>query len=105
VTFVDAQRGWVVGNGYGLGGTILHTTDAGLHWVEQDSYYGYPLYGVCFTDALTGWVVGGIVDELGGTYIRAIEHTSDGGASWQGQLEQYDHRPLFAVHFADAGQG
>ena len=43
VFFTDTQTGWVVGHGYSLGGTILHTEDGGLTWEEQEPDYGYRL--------------------------------------------------------------
>jgi photosystem II stability/assembly factor-like uncharacterized protein len=100
VCFVDVATGWVVGS------VILHTTDAGVNWIEQNSYYDYPLYGVSFLDSDLGWAVGGFVGgSFGDTYIRVIEHTTDGGATWTGQLEQYDERPLQDVTFVDANHG
>jgi photosystem II stability/assembly factor-like uncharacterized protein len=105
VCFVDAQTGWVVGHGYSLGGTILHTQDGGQHWAEQTPAYGEALKSVCFVDPNNGWTVGGFVDEFSGTYIRVIEHTADGGATWTGQLYQYEHEPLVTIHFVDVNNG
>jgi photosystem II stability/assembly factor-like uncharacterized protein len=81
VAFVDAQRGWVVGDGF-----ILHTTDGGTTWVQQTippwpadaSQYGSPwsMFAVSFVDAMHGWAVG----NLGATLA-----TADGGAHWVSQ--------------------
>jgi photosystem II stability/assembly factor-like uncharacterized protein len=105
VSFVDTQTGWVVGHGWSLGGTILHTTDAGEHWIEQESYYDYEFHSVFFLDASTGWAVGGYVDYLGSNHKRIVEHTSDGGNTWYGQHSQSYRYPLSSVHFVDANNG
>jgi photosystem II stability/assembly factor-like uncharacterized protein len=106
VFFISPQVGWVVGSGTSLGGTILHTTDGGETWNEQVPDLGEPFHGVDFVDADHGWAVGGFVGgTFGDTYIRTIEHTADGGATWSGQLYQYNEKPLASVSFVDADNG
>jgi len=53
--FIDENNGWAVG----AGGTILHTTNGGDTWSEQDSGTDNtpPLLGVHFVNATTGWVM------------------------------------------------
>jgi photosystem II stability/assembly factor-like uncharacterized protein len=81
LTFLDAQRGWVVGGA----GAIMHTTDGGATWVRQRVTDGERLWGrkviippnllrVTFVTAQEGWVVG-----AEGTLL----HTRDGSASWR----------------------
>jgi photosystem II stability/assembly factor-like uncharacterized protein len=55
VTFVDGERGWIVGNL----GTILHTADGGRTWTVQETPVDQELRGVDFIDAKHGWAVGG----------------------------------------------
>lgn len=105
VHFVDTETGWVVGHGWSLGGTILHTTDAGMTWVEQEPDSDYEFMKVYFVDALHGWAVGGFVDLYGSNHRRVIEHTSDGGDTWEGQHWQSYRYPLVSVHFADVSNG
>ncbi len=62
--------GWAVGKF----GRILHTSDAGKNWAEQNSGTRKPLTSVSFSDEFHGFAVGG-----GG----AILATADGGRSWQ----------------------
>jgi hypothetical protein len=57
----------------GFEGTILRTTDGGLHWTMQTSGTTRDLYGVSFIDANTGIVVG-----TDGTILR----TTTGGVTW-----------------------
>lgn len=70
VAFVDARRGWAVGER----GLLLSTTNGGREWSRQESNVGVDLSDVKFLDARTGWAVG-----TQGTII----HTTDGGAHWQ----------------------
>lgn len=105
VCFVDAQQGWVVGYGWSLGGTILHTADGGMNWTVQYPDNGYELNSVHFIDSDTGWAVGGYVDFFGSNHKRVIEHTADGGATWSGQYWENHARPFNSVYFTDTQNG
>ncbi len=89
VFFIDHDTGWVAGNK----GTILHTTDGGLHWVQQKSgdaaYYFQKIY---FINSKAGWAMGCRVND-GWTGI--ILHTEDGGNHWKA------HHTLAHVWFGD----
>jgi photosystem II stability/assembly factor-like uncharacterized protein len=91
VAFVDAQRGWAVGEG----GTIVATTNGGATWTPQDSGTTAILRGVAFVDAQRGWTVGD-----NGTILV----TTDGGVSWTAQI-QGTTWPLYDVVFLDAQRG
>ncbi|MBW1856177.1 MAG: hypothetical protein JRJ00_16160 [Deltaproteobacteria bacterium] len=52
-SFVDDTTGWVVG----IKGTIIHTTDGGKSWNEQESGTEKNIFSVSFTDAQNGWGV------------------------------------------------
>ncbi|MCZ6574991.1 MAG: YCF48-related protein [Gammaproteobacteria bacterium] len=72
VHFVDAERGWAVGDG----GTVLATTDGGRTWSVRDAGTTAALWSVDFVDAERGWAVGD-----GGTVLA----TTDGGRTWTAQ--------------------
>jgi photosystem II stability/assembly factor-like uncharacterized protein len=73
LAFVDNNLEWVVGGRFGSGdGVILHTTNDGNDWNEQESGVTRYLTSVFFTNELTGWAVG----ENG-----TILHTTNGGVS------------------------
>ncbi len=91
VQFVDANRGWVVGDE----GTILATRDGGANWQAQRIGAEGWLSSVHFVNATTGWAVG----EDG-----IILATRDGGATWQAQRSGTTSR-LQSVHFVDATAG
>jgi photosystem II stability/assembly factor-like uncharacterized protein len=69
ICFPDRTHGTAVG----APGLILHTTDAGLTWVQQYSGVSVYLYAVEFLDTLNGYAVGD-----GGTILT----TTNGGLSW-----------------------
>jgi photosystem II stability/assembly factor-like uncharacterized protein len=58
--FVDAENGWLIGScfpdGYDSWGVVLHTTDGGETWVQQDSGVGELSSEVWATDAQHAWV-------------------------------------------------
>ncbi|RME28296.1 MAG: hypothetical protein D6806_03130, partial [Deltaproteobacteria bacterium] len=81
VDFADSLNGWAVGGG--TAGIILHTTDGGQSWAEQQvpsGQYGAADYvtSVAATDQNHAWAVGNI-----GEGNPMVLFTTDGGASWQ----------------------
>ena len=90
-SFVDDTTGWVVG----IKGTIIHTTDGGKSWNDQESGTEKNIFSVSFVDAQNGWTVG----EFG-----TIIHTADGGENWEFQSKGID-KMLNSVCFVDARNG
>ena len=91
LSFVDEQRGWMVG----FGSDVYHTEDGGEHWKKQSTPTGRSLHSVFFVDPQHGWAVGD-----GGTILR----TSNGGREWSlcaGQI----NANLLDVFFFDASHG
>jgi len=98
VDFPDPEHGFAVGDR----STLLRTRDGGRTWeahevpislvgVRADASLAISdtiYYGVDFTDARTGWIVG----EYGN-----IRHTTDGGETWDAQ-----HGSLLGGAFRDA---
>lgn len=88
VSFADKLHGWVSGDE----STLLWTDNGGETWsvtrievsqvgLSEDTMLAVPdliYYGIQFTDAQNGWMVG----EYGN-----IRHTSDGGKTWDSQHE------------------
>lgn len=70
-----------VGNamiGVGLHGLIQRSTDQGRTWRQLDSPVSSDLVQVRFRDERNGWIVG---------HDAVVLHTSNGGDSWQVQLD------------------
>jgi photosystem II stability/assembly factor-like uncharacterized protein len=54
VKFVDTTEGWAAGTE----GVLLHTTDAGAHWMVESSGTSHALQRLFFIDRNHGWAVG-----------------------------------------------
>ena len=91
VSFPTAQMGWACGRL----GTIVHTSDGGASWHDQNSNTPFTLTGISFPDASNGWVVGD-----GGIIL----HTSDGGENWSKQNCPFE-RYLMDVQFVNRKKG
>lgn len=71
VFFLDAQRGWAVGER----GRVWSSSDGGEHWQRLPDLSGYSLTQVVFSDADNGWAL---------TDVRArLARSRDGGRSWE----------------------
>jgi photosystem II stability/assembly factor-like uncharacterized protein len=85
VYFPDSLHGYVVGDI----DNIFQTTDGGNTWIDKSIYNtGFNLYAVCFTDPLTGTVLGNKNGQTG-EFLR----TTNGGESWS------DITTNLCVHF------
>lgn len=76
VHFVDALRGWAVGQMAGMefAGVVLSTTNGGAQWTPySEIFFNTALGGVDFVNAQSGWAVGDL-----GTLLS----TTNGGSTW-----------------------
>jgi photosystem II stability/assembly factor-like uncharacterized protein len=100
VHFIDADRGWAVGDR----GVIWHTSDGGRNWKLQNSSVTCRLEAVQFLDADNGFAIGGwtqpYTHETHGVALR----TRDGGKTWQ-NTPDLTLPGLRHVRFFDARQG
>jgi len=98
-SFIDADRGWAVGEVADGGGSLVQrTTEGGRTWeVLYADGAGFPLTDVAFTDALHGWAV-----SSSGTLVGSIIATVDGGRTW---VEQFGAGPMEFVDFTDSLHG
>ena len=90
VDMVSSTEGWAVGEG----GVILHTTDGGVTWTQQNSGTTQQLNAVSFKDASRGLAVGNV-----------LLYTTDGGQSWLQGSSTVPLGTLYNVEFADANTG
>jgi photosystem II stability/assembly factor-like uncharacterized protein len=87
VAFADANNGWALSQHLWYNGSewtgILHTTDGGETWAQQNvgllGNYGFS--GVTFADANNGWAVGTRTISQDST-CSIILHTANGGEVW-----------------------
>ncbi len=95
ISFADPLNGWAVG----FFGTLLHTTDGGQRWTQQDSAVigDTTLLGVDAVSPSVAWVAG-----TGGFVAR----TTDGGRTWQRETISTNALNSFpAVAFLDRDHG
>jgi len=115
IHFVNDQIGFAVGSFGGdsiyTGTSVVKTTDGGASWqrvafeAEGQTIFGH-FYGVFFTDADHGWVVGDLPQ--GGQSYSAVFRTNDGGRSWyrqRGPIGAFQYRKLTEVGFVDGNHG
>lgn len=95
VYFTNPNLGWAVG----ISNTILHTTDGGTNWLDQDPPPSVNYYSVYFTDGQTGHAVGATVGGSG-----RIGHTTDGGTNWD-TISATNAYSLWSVFFIGANIG
>jgi len=91
VHFTDQFNGWISG----VTGLVLHTSDGGQNWIEQDTPPNNVYYSVYFTDSQNGWACG---------FAGKIIHTSDGGETWESQVSGVN-TDLYDVFFIDENIG
>jgi photosystem II stability/assembly factor-like uncharacterized protein len=83
VTFLDADRGWAVGDR----GVVWHTADGGRNWQQQRSGIACRLEAVQFLDANNGWIAGGWTQPYTHETHGVVLRTRDGGRTWQSMSE------------------
>ena len=76
---VSVDSAWAVGDR----GLILATNDAGKHWEIQRQRSDAIHYGVCFSDELTGYVVGGTIEPYSHRSSGVVLTTINGGKTWE----------------------
>lgn len=99
VRFIDSQTGWV-GGSY-MGATVLlKTTNAGNNWIQQTVPTTKWIIGLCFTNSLTGYIVGGSDVPLSTMAMK----TTNGGINW---YNMNTSSPFFLidVFFTDSNNG
>jgi photosystem II stability/assembly factor-like uncharacterized protein len=99
VTYGSASDVWAVGTG----GTILHSTDAGLTWAAQQSGTLDDLASVSFADAQHGWACGPLPWLAQGPSVVLM--TSNGGTSWIDRTPAGLTKSLTDVSFVDDQHG
>ncbi len=100
VTFLDAQRGWAVGDR----GAIWQTHDGGRNWRVQTSPADCRWEDIVFVDDKNGWIAGGRVEPGTLKTQGMLLRTRDGGQSWM-QLPIPTLPILKRVAFADELHG
>ncbi|RPH96477.1 T9SS C-terminal target domain-containing protein [candidate division KSB1 bacterium] len=97
VSVAGIQCAWIVDDA----GIVMHSSDGGLSWTQQDVPVQIGWATLTFVDSLYGWVAGGIANP-GENGI--IIHTSNGGRDWIQQTGGINHF-IRDVDFVDRNHG
>ena len=100
IFFLDADRGWAVGDR----GVLLRTSDGGRNWQLSDSPVNCRLESVHFVDEAHGWAVGGWTHPYTHQTTGVVLATRDGGQRWE-RVPHLSVPMLTRVHFQDRNQG
>ena len=97
IQFVSKAVGFIVGTG----GLFMSTSDGGINWavnyIMPDSS-GFSYGDFCFVNENEGWVPG---RKEGRNYgIGLIMHTTNGGKTWEKQLETFTNIQTQAKYFS-----
>ena len=95
VFFTDSNTGYIVTQL----GTIIKTTDGGITWVYQIKQVQPFLFSIYFTDASTGFAVGGTGNSGNNPSDMKILKTTDGGITWLPTTSGLSSGVLSAIHF------
>lgn len=89
IYFVSPEMGWAAGVDLAQNGLLLKTTDAGENWVVSRIGVNQIPMTIFFADSETGWMGGATPasgDDEGAGGPSVILGTTDGGRTWQPQL-------------------
>lgn len=82
IFFIDENNGWAVGDAFLQSDIkIIHTTDGGKNWTEQNSNTNVDLESIFFVNPNNGYSAGGNFLTTGKSR-GAIIKTQDGGENW-----------------------
>jgi photosystem II stability/assembly factor-like uncharacterized protein len=98
-SFVDTLNGWAIGDS----GVVVHTSNGGLSWSEQNSKIKEYMVSVFFYNKRIGWALGwGLCENFYGTYILK---TTNGGVDWDTSRYSVPDTYIRTIHFMDSLNG
>lgn len=104
VDFVNDQTGWAAATNTN---SIYYTTNGGATWSESGPFEDdITIQAISFTDEHHGWAFG--YSWRDGLAFAVVNHTSDGGVTWQRQMEyalEDNHYVFWGGTFIDDQNG
>jgi photosystem II stability/assembly factor-like uncharacterized protein len=97
--FADSLTGWVAGDS----GLIIHTTNGGLDWIEQQSNTNNNIKDIFFLDENWGWAISW--NEFTSPIGTVILSTSNGGDEWTTELYRDENVFMNSIYFLDTLNG
>lgn len=97
--FADSLNGWVAGDS----GLIIHTTNGGEEWIEQQTNTNSNIKDIFFLDENRGWAVAW--NEFIPPTGTSILSTTDGGENWSLELYREENVFMNSIYFLDTLNG
>lgn len=86
IQFVSSTEGWISA----IGGSLLHTTDAGSNWsvvtpFPNDTVWSFsdPDFNMSFINPSTGWIMKSLGSGFDDAHGAVVYKTTDGGSVWE----------------------
>ncbi len=96
--FIDTINGWAIGDS----GTIIHTSNSGVNWVQQQSgIVNYAIDDIFFVNQRLGWALANDFFYAGTMMLR----TSNGGLNWTGSRYPDSTLVFNTIYFLDSLNG
>jgi len=97
--FADSLTGWVAGDS----GLIIHTTNGGMDWIEQQSNTSNNIKDIFFLDDNRGWAIAW--KEFTPPIGTIILSTSNGGEDWNTDLYREENVFMNSIYLLDTLNG
>ena len=97
--FVDSLYGWAVGDS----GTIIHTSDGGENWIDQDSKSENEIVDVFFLNRNLGWASSW--NNSSYPFGTILLKTTNGGYSWSSELFREENLFMNTILYLDSLKG
>ncbi len=99
VCFVDSLYGWIAGDS----GVILHTTDGGSTWMQQDTHAANDVEDLFFLNRNLGWA--STFNYTSVPYGTILLKTTNGGNTWVSQPFPKENIFVTCILFTDSLHG
>jgi photosystem II stability/assembly factor-like uncharacterized protein len=97
--FIDSLRGYVAGDS----GLILHTSNGGTSWIQQQSNTDRNIIDIFFLNEDLGWGVAWSESVL--PFATFIINTTDGGENWTVSQFRPENILMYSIYFVDSLRG
>jgi len=97
--FADSLTGWIAGDS----GLIIHTTNGGLDWIEQQTNINSNIKDIFFLDDNNGWAIAW--KEFTPPIGTIMLSTTNGGDEWTTELYRDENVFMNAIYYLDTLNG
>jgi len=97
--FTDSLTGWVAGDS----GLVIHTTNGGLDWIEQETNINNNIKDIFFLEKNVGWAIAW--KEITSPIGTILLSTTNGGEDWSTEFYRDENEFMYTIHFLDTLNG